>query len=107
MPNTSDVKRGMNNVSDLFEKFGGIGGVAAAIGCNYSTASEMKRRKSVPVAHWPALIASPRGREIGLTSDELLRLHAAPFRGAGEIEAPQAPALVEVPKGQTIERVAR
>jgi hypothetical protein len=46
----------MNTVSDIFDVFGGNAAVARILGVGASTASEMKRRESVPVEYWPALV---------------------------------------------------
>lgn len=65
----------MHSVVELFQKFGGPAAVARAIGKKQSTASEMKRRGSIPVEHWPALISSPQGQKLGLDADALVRIH--------------------------------
>lgn len=65
----------LSTVDDLFRAFHGTAAVGRAIGRGASTASEMKRRRSIPVQHWPALVDSTRGREIGLTADVLLAMH--------------------------------
>jgi hypothetical protein len=65
----------MNTVADLFHKFGGPAQVARAIGKRQSTASEMKRRASIPIEHWQALIESEMGQEIGLSAEVLMRLN--------------------------------
>jgi hypothetical protein len=64
-------------VDELFARFGGSAAVARAIGKGPSTASEMKRRNSIPVEYWPALIESETGRQIGLRSDDLMRVNLA------------------------------
>ncbi|MDQ0320011.1 hypothetical protein QO002_002149 [Pararhizobium capsulatum DSM 1112] len=46
----------MNTVSDIFDVFGGNAAVARILGVGASTASEMKRRESIPVEYWPALV---------------------------------------------------
>lgn len=65
----------MMTVSEIIEQFGGPTKFAAVIGKNPSTASEMKRSGSIPVRYWPAIIASDKGKEIGLTSDALVAAH--------------------------------
>lgn len=52
----------------IIEELGGISAVATAIGKRYSTASEMKRSRSIPVRYWPTLIE--RARKLGLPIDE-------------------------------------
>lgn len=46
----------MQNVDDIFEAFGGNAAVARVLKVGPSTASEMKRRESIPVEYWPALV---------------------------------------------------
>lgn len=55
----------MNTISDIFDVFGGNAAVARILGVGASTASEMKRRESIPVEYWPALVDEARkiGRE--------------------------------------------
>lgn len=66
----------MKSVSDLFEKMGGSAAIARIIRKGASTASEMKRRGSIPVEYWPDLIESDKGHELGLSAELLLDLHA-------------------------------
>lgn len=66
----------MLTVSDLIDKFGGSTKFAAVIGKGPSTASEMKRRQSIPVEYWPAIIRAASAAGIAdLTTDEMVRLH--------------------------------
>jgi hypothetical protein len=66
----------METVSDLIEAYGGVAAFARVIGKSSSTASEMKRRGSVPVAYWPKLIASAGRLGIaGITAERLMWLH--------------------------------
>lgn len=46
----------MDTINDIFDVFGGNAAVARVLGVGASTASEMKRRESIPVEHWPALV---------------------------------------------------
>lgn len=68
----------MQSVPDLIDAFGGPTAFASVIGLKRaSTASEMKRNRSIAVEHWPRVIAA--AHEIGLggvTAEMLLRLHA-------------------------------
>lgn len=66
----------MRDVPAIIEDFGGPTAFGRAIGVETSTASEMKRRKSIPVRYWPTLIAA--AGEIGkaVTSDDLMAAHA-------------------------------
>ena len=71
----------MHTIGDLIEKFGGSTKFAAIIGKNPSTASEMKRRGSIPVEYWPAVLSA--ARECGfkeVTIEKLMELHASPRR---------------------------
>lgn len=58
------------------ETFGKTVTFAAVIGKNPSTASEIKRRGSIPVEYWPAIVraAAEAGVE-GVTNDMLVDLH--------------------------------
>jgi hypothetical protein len=68
----------MKNVHALFAAFGGTSAVARILNVGTSTASEMKRRGSVPVEHWPALIAAaPAAKIKGVTPEALMAMHAA------------------------------
>ena len=66
----------METVPDIFEHLGGASRVARILGVGQSTASEMKRRGSIPVRWWPTLLASDEAREIGVTEGLLIRIHA-------------------------------
>lgn len=46
----------MEKVSDIFDVFGGSTSLARLLGVNTSTASEMKRRESIPVEYWPRIV---------------------------------------------------
>lgn len=50
--------------------------MAKILGCGQSTASEMKRRGSIPVRYWEALVGSDRGAELKITSEILMHAHA-------------------------------
>ncbi len=66
----------MQNVPELFEKFGGPTKVAQILGVGFTTASEMKRRGSIPVRYWPMLVDACRDRGIkGVTYETLVKLH--------------------------------
>lgn len=81
----------MFTVTDLFAAFGGPAEVARALSVKPSTASEMKRRRSVPVAHWPALVRAAADRGVdGVSYDVLVAMHVAP--GARKSSGEQATA---------------
>lgn len=76
------VDRGMEHaitsVEDLFSALGGPAEVGRIIGKGASTASEMKRRKSIPVPHWSFLIAAAAERQIlGISFETLALMHGA------------------------------
>ena len=63
----------MQNVTDIFDKLGGAAGVSRILDCQRSTASEMKRRGSIPVRYWPRLIEATDGE---LTPELLMQANA-------------------------------
>lgn len=80
----------MNTVAYIFDAFsppgegdaakkpGAVANVARCLGVGYSTASEMKRRGSIPPEYWPQLVVS--AREISrhdITLELLANIHAA------------------------------
>lgn len=67
----------METISDIFDRFGGVAATAAVLSVKVSTASEMKRRASIPVKYWPALIAEAKYRRIKLTNDMLAIMHVS------------------------------
>lgn len=67
----------MDTVNDVFREFGGPTALGRAIGVNPSTASEMRRRRSIPVDYWPRLVAAAHERGIdGLDYKTLVEMHA-------------------------------
>lgn len=73
-----DTTLDMDSIESLFAQFDGPKGIARVIGKGHSTASEMKRRRSIPVEYWRMLIESEKGQEIGLTTDDLMIAHTMP-----------------------------
>lgn len=66
----------MNTIGALIDAFGGNTKFAAVIGKNASTASEMKRRDSIPIDYWPLIIEAASERGIsGIDADRLMRMH--------------------------------
>lgn len=64
---------------DLFRRLGGYASVAEILGLAHPSATfEMRRRKSIPVRHWPILIARAHEKNVALDEAELVRLHTAP-----------------------------
>jgi hypothetical protein len=67
----------MNSVSELIDKFGGPSDFGRAMKLGPSTASEMKRRQSIPVVHWPKLLEAAKAHGVkGIDYDLLVRLHS-------------------------------
>ena len=67
----------MTSVPDIFAQIGTVAKVAQILGVQHSTASEMKRRGSIPVRYWPALVDGCKGEGItGIDFDLLVRVHA-------------------------------
>lgn len=67
----------MNTVPELIDALGGVTAFSRIIGKRPSTASEMKRNRSIHVDYWPRIIdaAAELGLK-GVTADFLMRLHA-------------------------------
>lgn len=66
----------MNTIDEVFAGFSGTSAFAAAMGLNLSTASEMRRRSSIPVRYWPKLVEAARERGIeGISFDSLVAMH--------------------------------
>lgn len=66
----------MNTVPDIVDAFGGTAAFARALDLGVSTASEMKRRKSIPVRYWPDLVAIGRSKGVrGLSYKTLVQAH--------------------------------
>jgi hypothetical protein len=76
------------DIVGLIDKLGGNTGFASSIGARHpSTASEMKRRGSIPVHYWPKVIAAAHERSLRLTADDLVRMHTARDRSQSEFAA--------------------
>lgn len=66
----------MTSVADIIDRFGGNTRFAELLGKKQTTASEMKRRKSIPVEHWPRLVEAAHQRGITLDYETLVKIHA-------------------------------
>ena len=67
----------MNTVTNLFEQLGGPTKVARILGVGFTTASEMKRRGSIPVKYWPKLVEACRADGVdSVTYERLVSMHA-------------------------------
>lgn len=73
-------------IEQIFEDLGGTSAVAKLIGVGQSTASEMKRRKSIPVEYWPAIVSADKAEMTGITYDRMVAAHVHE-RGKGEVAA--------------------
>ena len=66
-----------NTIPELIDAFGGPTKFARIIEKEPSTASEMRRRSSIPVRYWPKLVDAARERNIeGVNNDALVKMHA-------------------------------
>lgn len=74
-------------VSDVFAVFGGPAKFARTFGLkNPSTASEMKRRESISIGLWPAIVAEGAALKVEwLTYECLTLMHARTPQPAGEV----------------------
>ncbi len=67
----------MQSIEAIFDKLGGTGKAAAAINVKPTAASEMKRRKSIPVKYWDRVIAACKKQNIrGISYETLVKLHS-------------------------------
>lgn len=66
----------MQSVSHIFQTLGGPTRVARMLDVGFTTASEMKRRGSIPVKYWPRLVAACSSQGIeGITYERLVEIH--------------------------------
>lgn len=80
----------MQNVGDIFELFGGNAAVARVLGVGPSTASEMKRRESIPVEYWPALVDAAKhlgNDDLSLERIAIIMAEAGMRRRTSKMEA--------------------
>ncbi len=66
----------MLTIHDLFNELGGPGKVAEMMAIKPSTASEMKRRQSIPLKYWDRLIHSCAKEGISISYETLVSLHS-------------------------------
>ena len=66
----------MTSVPSLFQTLGGPTKVARMLDVGFSTASEMKRRKSIPVKYWPKLVAACAAEGVSITYERLVEMHS-------------------------------
>lgn len=66
----------MKTVTQIFDDIGGPAKVSKMLGLKPSTATEMKRRQSIPVTYWPDLVVGCREAGVkGVTYDVLVSAH--------------------------------
>lgn len=51
-----------SSISDLISRWPTIGEFAAAIGCGYEAARQMRKRESIAPEHWESVIAAAKRR---------------------------------------------
>lgn len=92
----------MTNVSDIFSALGGPTAVARILGVRPSTASEMKRRGSIPAEYWRDLVRAAQRKGVrGIDAATLAEIHARPStrpEGFGERETPSTEVAEEPPQ---------
>jgi hypothetical protein len=72
------MSKDINTIDDVFAALGGVTSVARSLNVNYSTASEMKRRKSIPSHRWVELdLTKPADGWPVVTHAILAKVHAA------------------------------
>lgn len=85
----------MQSVSSLFDQLGGPTKVARVLDVGFTTASEMKRRGSIPVKYWPRLVAACHAEGVNdVTYDLLVAMHT-------RSDATASPASVDRPEPST------
>lgn len=65
----------MKNVADIIHDLGKNVEVADGLDVQPSAVSEFKRRNSIPVKHWPRLIAFAATKGIAISAEELMAAH--------------------------------
>ncbi len=66
------------SIVQLFDLLGGTGKAARALAVGQTTASEMKRRGTIPVRYWDRLIGVEDNDGHLITLEDLHRLHREP-----------------------------
>lgn len=65
----------MLSVADIFELVGGPAEMGRAIGVPTEHATQMKRRASIPVRYWPALLRAADERKLDIDHEKLTQAH--------------------------------
>lgn len=77
--------KNVDTISDVVEALGGNTALSQKLGLrNASTVSEMKRRGSIPVKYWNALIAEAQHAGVCLTYERLVKMHEPHSSADGE-----------------------
>ncbi|WP_245420778.1 MULTISPECIES: hypothetical protein [unclassified Mesorhizobium] len=63
------------SISELIDRWQSIGAFAAAVGCGYEAARQMRRRGRIAPQHWPHVVAASRRLGIAGVSYEWLAGH--------------------------------
>jgi hypothetical protein len=71
----------MKTVTDIISLLGSNAEVASGLDVGQSTVSEFKRRNSIPVKYWPKLIGLAHAKNVQITNDILVEVHAGEAAG--------------------------
>lgn len=67
----------MSSVQHIFTALGGPTKVARILDVGFTTASEMKRRGSIPVKYWPRLVEACEAEGVeGVSYEQLVAIHS-------------------------------
>lgn len=84
----------MSIASEIIVKLGGIRPLARKLNIDRHTVVQgWKDRGTIPVEHWPAVIAVAAGQDIELTSDHLSGI--TPIADLGSLNTPNGPSIGE------------
>ena len=68
----------MMTVQTIFDAFDGPANLGRVIGVSTEHASTMRRRQSIPVRYWPAIVAGSKETGVSLSPADLMEAHAPP-----------------------------
>ena len=69
-------------IPEIIDAFGGASAFGRVIEVNQSTASEMKRRRSIPVRYWPKVIGADPVDRPRFSYDDLVNAHCREVEAA-------------------------
>jgi hypothetical protein len=75
-------------LSKIFARWPSLGDFARDISVGYEAAKQMRRRQSIPVKYWPAMISSAAERGEPLTEAELVEAHVEAERSKSDNPPP-------------------